>query len=445
MDIPRTLFIENAPLLTDIEKNLIDTIYAIKQQHIFAPSIDDRLGAPRLLATLDWLQQVDTFFSGMGGIRGMQKAIEELQHQVFDEVVSSEFFNPYYLSPSTNVDKNLLEHHKDVVEVIVLGGAAQRLNFFDPSTHEPLPAFLYPFLGKPLLEWFFLDIQANERLFFDVFQESITIPIVLMSSSCKNNKKHLVDFLEKHNYFGRTKESILVLEQPLVPCVDKNGDWLLDKGFAIEKNPCGHGAIWNLLRQSDEFRSKFKHKRHILIRQINNPILCFFSSSIAFVYAHASNHKKFSILVTDPKENTKEGKIIKTPKGYTNLEYTVSSNQNPFGYANVNAIVCDMATLLYSLSQDVYPGLLLNFKDGQKARLEMSMQNLIEYFEDPLICHLPRDYAISAIKKGGEGLETAHQASLDLFAILKKHMLTDENNHDILSIIPYQTKRVNVE
>ena len=425
------------------EKTLFKTLLEIGQSHILQEFTETPLDTLRIESLENWVQQLELFFQPMGGLIGMQKKIGELLYSKEKNIPECTPFEPKFLKFEKEKWLKGIYLQQNLLEIVVLGGAAERLNFVDEWTGEPLPAFLYPFLGKPLLEWILLDIESKERLYFEYFQKTILTPILFMTSASKKNRDLLEQFLESKNYFNRPKESFHFTEQPLVPYVDRSGKWCLDSFKNVDKGPCGHGAIWSLLVHMETFQGLKKEKTHALIRQINNPLLCFFESLPLYTEAAIESKSDFSLLVTDCATGTKEGKIVqKKGGGFTNIEYVHVEQNELEGYANVNAIMVKLETIEQHVHKDPYPGLLLNFKNEEKARLEMSMQNLVDVIDGVLVCHLPRELALAAIKKGGKGIETAEEASLLLLEVLKKYSF---QKVELSELTPYISRKYSLE
>ena len=143
---------------------LLKTVFEIGQEHIFDGMDDSNLGLLSLQTQLKWLDDIETFFCSMQGLGGLQKKIEELCQNRLKIAPKSIPFEPHYLKDGMRSIENGILLQRQLVEIMVLGGAAERLNFLDSVTNKPLPAFLYPFMGKTLLEWFFLDLEAKEGL-----------------------------------------------------------------------------------------------------------------------------------------------------------------------------------------------------------------------------------------------------------------------------------------
>lgn len=386
---------------------LLKTVFEIGQEHIFDGMDDSNLGLLSLQTQLKWLDDIETFFCSMQGLGGLQKKIEELCQNRLKIAPKSIPFEPHYLKDGMQSIENGILLQRQLVEIMVLGGAAERLNFLDSVTNKPLPAFLYPFMGKTLLEWFFLDLEAKEGLYHQKTDEKFFTPVVLMASSAKDNIRYLEDYLESENYFNRPKESIEIVLQPMVPYVDLKGRWVVDQEFHLEKGPCGHGAIWKLLKGSKTVQTFLGEKKWGLIRQINNPILSFYNTLPLLLDTLFRSNQHLSILVTDPLEGAKEGKIIQREDGrLVNFEYIFSSTKELFGFANVNAIAFSLDLLPSMVQHNPYPGLLLNFKSSLKARLEMSMQDMLETMDKSIAVHQVRQKALLPIKNSSGSMET---------------------------------------
>lgn len=386
---------------------LLKTIFDIGQGHIFDGMDDSNLGLLSLQTQLKWLDDLETFFSSMQGLQGLQKKIEELCQNRDQIAPKSTPFKPHYLKDGVQSIENGIVLQRQLVEIMVLGGAAERLNFLDTVTNKPLPAFLYPFMGRTLLEWFFLDLEAKEKLYHRKTDEKFFTPVVLMASSAKDNIRHLEDYLESVNYFNRPKESIEIVLQPMVPYVDSKGRWVVDQELNLEKGPCGHGAVWKLLKGSKIVQTFLGEKKWGLIRQINNPVLSFYDTLPLLVDTLVQSGQHISILVTEPLEGAKEGKIIQKEDGrLVNFEYIFSSAKELFGFANVNAIAFSLDQLPSMVQHNPYPGLLLNFKSSLRARVEMSMQDMLESMDKSIAVYQERQKALLPIKNSSGFIET---------------------------------------
>ena len=84
-------------------------------------------------------------------------------------------------------------------------GAADRLHLQDEKTKKELPAALLKIGEKTLLESLIFDLQAKEYLYYKIFGKKIITPIVMMTSSEKQNDAHIRSICERSSYFLRPK------------------------------------------------------------------------------------------------------------------------------------------------------------------------------------------------------------------------------------------------
>ena len=408
-----------------IEENIIlkSLIIIDQAEHIF--SFDDASFssfAKKLTDLFVNLQEVETFYSNIGGIIGYHVLCLELIAGKQQEL--KEPFATTYLPPA-GIDltkKNAHMHHlvaqgiraqKSLAELYPVGGAADRLNLQDEKTHKDLPAARLEFLGRSLLEGMVRDVQAREFLYFKLLGEQISIPIGLMTSLEKNNDMLISQIISQHQYFGKDQDSFKLFTQPLVPTLTLEGVWVLKGPLELLLKPGGHGAIWKLAYDKGVFAwMQALNKDKILVRQINNPIASIDLGLTAFVGVGASTSKAFGFASCKRRANTSEGmNIIKVVTKehkkcvtLSSVEYcdfekfgiedVPASADQPYSLfpSNTNILYADIAAACQALVQNPYPGKVINFKkvnigDSEEelgnisiARLELLMQNLADAF-----------------------------------------------------------------
>lgn len=427
--------------------------YLLKQ--IIVLQQDDKLFLNTNTASADFyelmmhLEYMDTFYEELGGIIGYQlRVIQLLLNQAADE----EKDEVSYSSPesidlsvdSKQVRKNIYNGIKcldEIAEMYPMGGAADRLQLFNPDDQKPLPAACLELFGISLLERLVQDVQARESLFFKCFGKNVHTPIALMTSLDKNNHDHIVALLEEKNWFGRPKSSFYLFAQPLVPMFDHLGNWIIEDFLKPMLRPGGHGVIWKLAEKKEIFtRLESIGKKKALIRQINNPIAGIDGGLLAFIgYGH-SQDKKFGFASCLRTKGVKEGvNVLKTihsnppKKVVSNIEYCdlkhlerVDHIEDERQYpANTNLLFVDLKGIRDATHKYPYPGVLLNFKDVNHknvARLELTMQNLCDYFLDDVststkdmqtfITVNERKKTISSAKKAYTG-ESFHETPIN--------------------------------
>ncbi|MBI5274755.1 MAG: UTP--glucose-1-phosphate uridylyltransferase [Chlamydiales bacterium] len=415
------------------DEYLIKQVLFIQQQHLFFAEnlvIGNYQESFRKLLT--HLSFIDHFYHDLGGLVGYQiqviKMLLEDNKQLEEEIdYSSPTGNDINLQ-NTFVQQSIYEGIKQLdkmAEMYPMGGAADRLQLVDPLTKDPLPAACLKIMSKTLLEWLIEDLQGREFLYFKCFHQELQTPIVMMTSMDKNNHTHIIQLCEQHDWFHRLKDSFYLFPQPLVPVFDRTGNWILEKPLELILRPGGHGVLWKLADKEGVFE-KLCHlkKTKALVRQINNPIAGIDYGLLSFMGIGHLGNKKFGFSSCKRTSGMNEGvnviKAVKQGKMVSNIEYCdfihlqhLTQIEN-FDYypANTNILFVDLKGIQEATKAYPYPGALLNFRDINNqsiARLELTMQNLAEYFVDDsdvpeeemqtFLVFNERKKTISAVKK----------------------------------------------
>ncbi len=425
------------------------------------------------------LLDAERFYWERGGLAGYQLLVLSrlLTEEVREEAV-------FHRPPGINLMAGDGQVHHSVImglkalpkmaEIYPVGGAADRLQFTDPMTHEALPAALLPFLGRTLLEGLVRDLQAREWLYYKIFGVQIHTPLALMTSEERGNHAVIVRLCEQSQWFGRRPSDWMFFRQPQVPMVDREGSWCVGPQGRLLQRPGGHGALWKAAQNQGVFDWLLGlGKEKILIRQINNPIagvdlglLAFagvgFEKNAAFGFASCPRQVKaaegVNVLIEKKEQGVKQYCL-------TNIEYCdfikygiedvaeeKGGNYSLFP-SNTNILFGDIFKLQAAIEQNPFPGLILNFKrlelrddqgeviEKDMARLESMMQNIADYFvltvaegeefhsQDlpTFITYNARSKTISTAKKGfqlgSSLLETPQGSYLDYsanaYALLK--------------------------
>ena len=418
----------------------------------------------RLNALLKTLIPVDRFYREIGGIQGYQEKVKKLLNSKEPQSGKSiSFHPPSFIDISKHnsfVEKTIdwgIESLPYLGEIIPLGGAADRLHLVDPKTGRELPAALLKFVGKTLLERIVDDLIAQENLYFQKFGKKITIPLALMTSSEKENHKHVEKMLRDSSWFGRPKESIRIFTQPLVPVVDKNGNWVMTYDLKLVMKPGGHGVIWKQAEDAGIFSwLQGLGKTKLLVRQINNPIAGLDYGLLSFLGIGWRENKKFGFASCPRLVKAAEGVNVIIEKdskiALTNIEYCDFERYGiedlplkegePYSRfsSNTNLLFGDLGAIRSVIKKNPFPGLLLNLKKGsflesngekQSAligRLESTMQNIADSFtekkgetlipKDTYITYNYRHKTISTTKRayveGGTLQETPEACFYDM-------------------------------
>jgi len=416
------------PYLLEKERYLVKSVFAIRQgERIF--DLSRPFSAHKeILKNLD---SIETFYSDFGGIIGYQCLVLTLllSKEEADEKIA---FYPPQGKPlidenDPEVKKAILvgiRHQDKMAEFYPVGGAADRLALKDGATGKGLPAACLIFQGKHLLEGMVHDLQAREYLYFKLFSTIITTPIALMTSEVNRNHFFIRDICEKNNWFNRKEASFRFFKQPSVPVFTKKGEWCLQKPMKLLLRPGGHGVIWKLAQETGIFDwLQREGKSKVLVRQINNPMAAVDYGLSAFLGVGHQENKAFGFASCERRVDAHEGmNVLKvTERGsqkevvLTNVEYcdfekyaiedkpkAENSHYSLFP-SNTNILFADLEALKKALLSHPFPGLLLNFREGnhyvsdkglqkeELARLETTMQNIADAFQVRFDAKLPTE------------------------------------------------------
>ena len=295
----------------------------------------------------------------------------------------------------------------ETAEVYTVGGAGERLGLIDPIKKEPLPVAFLRFLGKSTLEHLFRDLEAREYLYEKRYGKSLSLPVIMMTSQEQGNAEKIEALLEQNDFFGRPKEHILRVVQPLVPLIDCEGNFALKAPLSLAEKPGGHGVLWRLMLIKHVFPWLHEKKiAHLIIRQINNPLGGTDSALLALVGLGSYEKKLFGFASCPRRDGLAEGlNVLKVKKeeryhsSLSNLEYTAFNailKEDPSFFsrqtffANTNLLYAHVTTMEEFARRIVAPGALVNLKSEfslfqkgetvrrKACRLESTMQNIAD-------------------------------------------------------------------
>jgi len=370
------------------------------------------------------LVETEKFYSNIGGIIGYHCAVIQLLAAKEDasRVKKEHYYRPESIDiteENNDVRKAILaglERMSEMAELYPVGGAGDRLDLHDEVNGLPLPAAKLPFCGRTLLEGMIRDLEGREFLHYKVFGRQLTTPIAMMTSQEKDNHRQIIGICEACGWFGRPPSSFTFFQQPLVPVINKDGNWSLHRPLMLTLKPGGHGVIWKLARDHGAFRWLRRLGCHkILLRQINNPVAGVDSGLLAFTGIGLLGDKTFGFAACSRLINTSEGTNVLIEKEdhgsfsycMTNVEYTdftikgiedvpaePGSKWSAFP-SNTNILFADIATIEGLVDRSPVPGMSINMKnvapfialDGTvhqvpAGRLEAMMQNIADYIVD---------------------------------------------------------------
>ncbi|KAL1559274.1 UTP--glucose-1-phosphate uridylyltransferase 3, chloroplastic [Salvia divinorum] len=400
----------------------------------------DQENKAALRSLLKMLGEVEQFYDCIGGIIGYQISVLELLAQSTQEGHTThwngqtamalrcqfvEIHPPSVLDLSENTEYASqaafwgIEGLPDLGEIYPLGGSADRLGLVDPETGECLPAAMLPYCGRTLLEGLIRDLQAREFLYFKLYKKQCITPVAIMTSSAKNNHKHITHLCERLGWFGRGRSNFQLFEQPLVPTIAaEDGHWIVKKPLEPVCKPGGHGVIWKLAHDKGVFKWFRSHARKgVTVRQISNVVAATDITLLALAGIGLHHGKKLGFASCKRNPGATEGINVLIEKknlddkwayGFSCIEYTEfekfgisvdphspSSLRAEFP-ANTNILYVDLASaelIGSSIDESSLPGMVLNIKKsvtymdqfGIKhcvpgGRLECTMQNIADHF-----------------------------------------------------------------
>ncbi|XP_037497955.1 UTP--glucose-1-phosphate uridylyltransferase 3, chloroplastic isoform X2 [Jatropha curcas] len=398
---------------------------------------------------LKTLEEIEQFYDCVGGIIGYQIMVLELLAQSTSEMHATnwsqhiqesmecqflEIHAPNVIDLSKNTEYASqaalwgIEGLPGLGEIYPLGGSADRLGLVDPDTGECLPAAMLPYCGRTLLEGLIRDLQAREFLYFKLYGKQCITPVAIMTSSAKNNHKHITSLCERLSWFGRGQSSFQLFEQPLVPAVGaEDGQWLVTKPFTPVSKPGGHGVIWKLAYDKGIFEWLYGHGRKgATVRQVSNVVAATDLTLLALAGIGLRHGKKLGFASCKRNLGATEGINVLLEKktldgkwayGLSCIEYTEfdkfgitsaphSSNSLQVEFpANTNILYVDLPsveTIASSNTEKSLPGMVINTKKEityedhfgnchsvSGGRLECTMQNIADNF---LNTYLSRSY-----------------------------------------------------
>lgn len=147
--------------------------------------------------------------------------------------------------------------------VTMAGGQGTRLGHTGPKGTFKLDVYGK---GKYLLEILAENLKDANRKY------NTTIPWYIMTS--EENHDETKSFLEKHNYFGYKRQSVMLFKQGVLPLLDIQGKMLIGKDLKIKEASDGNGGVFSSLRTTGMLADmKEKGIKWIFIGGVDNAIL----------------------------------------------------------------------------------------------------------------------------------------------------------------------------
>ncbi|TYH26562.1 hypothetical protein ES288_A03G262200v1 [Gossypium darwinii] len=158
----------------------------------------------------------------------------------------------------SSVDERTMEHRerwwkmglKAIAEgklavLLLSGGQGTRLGSSDPKGcfNIGLPS------GKSLFQLQAERILCVQRLAAQAMNEgSVTIHWYIMTSPFTDDATG--KFFESHKYFGLEADQVTFFQQGTIPCISKDGRYVMETPFKVAKSPDGNGGVYTALKSS---------------------------------------------------------------------------------------------------------------------------------------------------------------------------------------------------
>jgi len=221
-----------------IEKELYKKVADFGQEHIFR--FWDKLTEKEQNHLLNQLQKID--FELMTNLA--QKWIfSSPATEVFQQIV------PIPVIPLRGVEhpteQEAYQYGEEMLRkgkvgiFLVAGGQGTRLGYDMPKGTYPIG----PITKKSIFQYHAEKIINLQRRY------NCVLPWYIMVS--ESNKRETQVFFEKHNYFSLNSSDVYFATQPMVPCLDERGKFILNSPCSIAMNPNGHGGtIQTIIEQN---------------------------------------------------------------------------------------------------------------------------------------------------------------------------------------------------
>jgi len=168
--------------------------------------------------------------------------------------------------------------------IMVAGGQGSRLGFEGPKGCFPVA----PITNASLHEIHARKILALEQRY------DTSIPLYVMTS--ESNHRATSDFFEQYEYFGLSKQGVNFFVQGMMPALDGNGKFVLDRRDHIFMGPDGHGGVLSALAAGGIIDDMAKRGIETLFYfQVDNPLVAI--ADPAFVGFHRAGDTEMSLKV----------------------------------------------------------------------------------------------------------------------------------------------------
>ncbi|KAI1609123.1 UDP-N-acetylglucosamine pyrophosphorylase [Exophiala viscosa] len=220
-----------------------------KQEHVFA--FYDQLNTQEKASLFDQLSTFDPDRINVLADKalhpptasGEEPSIEPLPESASASVLdaSKEQTEEWYNAGLGHIAKNT------VALVLMAGGQGTRLGSSDPKgcfdIGLPSHKSLFQMQAERILK-----LQQLAKHHASLSTEPI-VPWYVMTSG--PTRAPTEKYFEEHNYFGLSKENVIIFEQGVLPCISNEGKILMESKSKVAVAPDGNGGIYQALLTSD--------------------------------------------------------------------------------------------------------------------------------------------------------------------------------------------------
>ena len=244
----------------DKEQDIIEILKQYKQEHII--NLLNKLEEKQKEELIEQINNID-FHQIMELYENTKKEIEIKENKI----ESVAYLDKEKLTKSDKERFNELGERAIVsgqyAVVTMAGGQGTRLGHTGPKGTFKLDVYGK---GKYLFEILAENLKEANKKFNTI------IPWYIMTS--KENNDETQEFLEKHNYFGYDKNSVMLFKQGELPLVNTEGKMLIGKNLKIKEASDGNGGVFTSLRTTGMLADmKERGVKWIFIGGVDNAIL----------------------------------------------------------------------------------------------------------------------------------------------------------------------------
>ncbi len=315
-----------------------------------------------------------------------------------------------------------------VAALLVAGGQGTRLDFPGPKGMFPIG----PLSSRTLFQIHAEKILALRRKF------QVSIPWYIMTS--ETNYQDTVEYFQQEKFFGIPENDVIFFVQGMIPAMDPNGKFFLDRKDHVFTNPNGHGGTLYALKDSGCLEDMKKRGiEDIFYFQVDN-VLLKICDPIFIGYHHLQNSDMSAKIVEKKYPGEKVGVIGKRGGKVAVIEYSDMTKEDQeardsdgrLKYRNgsiaihvirrsfIEKITASNVSLPYHVAHKKIKyldenGVLIEPKEPNGYKFEMFIFDALPFAKDPVIMEVDRKEEFSPVKNKDGVENTPETARRDMF------------------------------